>query len=286
MRLAGARVGAAAALLGVACSLGEGTGTTSGVLDAPLCWSGCFDLRPDFFAAVPDSPQVQIRIQNGGDFETFSDGLAILVDDVGAIRGDPLPSGMTRPSFLGQTLAVGLPPAVRPSGVPVVSVANPPTVHATLYLERSCRTQNVALYAVNAVTLNPDGTCTRPDGGAESTTVCPASDGGVDASATTDASTTEGGPPAVTTEPSGGVSCEPTATQVGASTIVFDDLFDGNADESNAKQRLTQAHFDFYLADPREICPGGMGPPPRCRGHIAGNFKFYFQRGRPAQPFP
>ena len=39
----------------------------------------------------------------------------------------------------------------------------------------------------------------------------------------------------------------------------------------------------FY---PREICPGGIGPPPRCRGDLKGSFKFYFERGQPAQPFP
>ena len=42
----------------------------------------------------------------------------------------------------------------------------------------------------------------------------------------------------------------------------------------------------FYLADPRQISPGGLGPPPPCWGHLKGNFHFYFQRGRPAQPFP
>ena len=36
-----------------ACSLGGGTGTCSGTLDVPDCWSGPFDLHPDFFAAVP-----------------------------------------------------------------------------------------------------------------------------------------------------------------------------------------------------------------------------------------
>jgi hypothetical protein len=73
--------------------------------------------------------------------------------------------------------------------------------------------------------------------------------------------------------------------KVGTSTITFASLFDGNPNESNAKQRLTDASFEFFFADPREICPGGLGPPPRCRGHLVGNFKFYFQAGVPAQPF-
>ena len=73
---------------------------------------------------------------------------------------------------------------------------------------------------------------------------------------------------------------------IGTSTITFHHLFDGNPDEANASERLSEADFDFYLADPRNICPGGLGPPPRCEGHLKGSFKFYFQRGRPAQPFP
>lgn len=89
---------AAAAVLAPACSLGAGTGTCSGTLDVPDCWSGDFDLHPNFFAAVPattpefptfTSDSLRIRIQNGGDYETFSDGLIILVNDVGQVRGDP-----------------------------------------------------------------------------------------------------------------------------------------------------------------------------------------------------
>ena len=69
----------------------------TGTLDVPNCWSGGFDLKPDFFAAVPSSSgtlgtseatsanALQLRIQNGGDYESFSDGLAILVDDVGEV---------------------------------------------------------------------------------------------------------------------------------------------------------------------------------------------------------
>ena len=41
------------ALASPACSLGQGSGVVQGVLDVPTCWSGPFDLHPDFFAAVP-----------------------------------------------------------------------------------------------------------------------------------------------------------------------------------------------------------------------------------------
>ena len=48
---------------------------------------------------------------------------------------------------------------------PVTAVANPGIVHATLYLQKTCPTQNVALFALSEVTVNADGTCDRPNGG-------------------------------------------------------------------------------------------------------------------------
>jgi hypothetical protein len=288
-RIAGVAVAAAiAAGIAPGCSLGEGEGTVSGTLDVPDCWSGVFDLKPDFFAAVPSSTAANgggspnagtsdallLRIQNGGDFESFSDGLAILIDDAGEVRGDPAADGTPRPSLLGKNLVVSLPDGVEPSGVPIAPVPNPGIVHATLYLEKTCRTQNVALYALSAVTLNPDGTCNRPDSG----------DAPLPCDGPAEVSVPDGGIPTVI-PPDGGADAGVTG-RIAASFINFTSLFDGNPDESNAQKRLTSATFHFYLADPREICPGGVGPPPRCRGDLTGNFSFYFERGQPAQPFP
>ena len=270
-------VAALAAALAPGCSLGAGTGTCSGTLDVPDCWSGDFDLHPNFFAAVPaatpefptsTSDSLQIRIQNGGDYETFSDGLIILVNDAGQVRGDPASDGTPRPSLLGQPLIVSLSPSVVPAGVPVIPVAEPRIVSAALYLDNTCRTQNDSLYALDAVSgVDPDGECRRPDGG-EPPLQCPGAGGGNEA---------DGGMAGDASNETGGI---------GVSTITFWSLFDGNPDESNANERLTQADFDFYIADPSNICPGGLGPPPRCEGHLHGSFKFYFQRGQPAQPFP
>ncbi len=257
-------------------SLGQGQGTVTGTLNTPDCWSGPFNLQPDFFAGVPYRDSLNIRVQNGSDFETFSDGVSILVDDVHAIRPD------TGPGELGQPLSVSLPPGVVPPGVPITANPNPASVHLTLYLGRSCHTQNVALYAMDQVTLNASGTCDAVDGSAIQLS-CGAGAGDAslpDAAVTdgglaSDASTSDGAPPA---GPSGG--------SIGRSTITFTHLFDNNPDETDAAQRLTEATFQVYLADPRDLCPGGLGPPPPCRGMLTGSFKFYFQRGRPAQPFP
>jgi hypothetical protein len=190
-----------------------------------------------------------IRVQNGSDYENFSDGVQILVDDVAGIRANSL----------GKALAVDLPPAVTAPGVPIQVVPDPGIVHFALYLQRTCRLETPALYATREVALNPDGSCGGP------TTPAPTCSGGSDAGA-----------------PDGGTLTLPSAR----STMTFNSLFDGNPDEGGAAQRLTDATFDVYLADPREVCPGGLGPPPRCRGHLTGSFNFYFERGRPAQPFP
>ncbi len=266
----------------------------TGVLDVTSCWSGPFNLNPNFYAAVPsatggedsganeaESPSdaLQLRIQNNGDFENFSDGLAILVDDAGEVRGDPLTDGTSRASLLNTNLVVSLPVGVVVSGVPVTAVANPGIVHATLYLQKTCPTQNVALFALSEVTVNADGTCDRPDGGEPP----------LDCGSAGTLPNTDGGPvePAV---PGQGADAGASATAAQATTrtswINFQSLFDGNPDEADANKRLTDATFEFFLADPREVCPGGLGPPPRCRGDLKGNFKFYFERGQPAQPFP
>ncbi|HEX8790949.1 MAG TPA: hypothetical protein VF765_08345 [Polyangiaceae bacterium] len=276
-------VAVCAAVVAPACSLGSGTGSCSGTLNLPDCWQGPYDLHPDFFAAIPSSNgAMQLRIQHGDDNETFSDGLVILIDDGGEVRGDPTSSGASRPSLLGKSLLVTLPAGVTPPGVPIIPRPTPSIVHATLYLDATCRTQNDALYAVDScanttATLTcPGPSATPPDGGdAGIDGGLPAEAGAVEAGAASDA--------ASSSEAGGDGGAGP---PIGTSTIVFNNLFDGNPDESDAAKRLTDATFDFYLADPREICSGGLGPPPPCRGHVSGSFRFYFERGRPAQPFP
>jgi hypothetical protein len=261
---------ALAALLGAsvgpACSQGSGSGTVCGTLDIANCWTGPFNLQPDFFAAVTASgnDSLQIRVQNGGDSETFSDGIAILVDHIDVVSGQ-----------LKQTLTVSLPAGVTTPGVPLMANPNPSEVHATLYLQKSCRTQNVALYALDAVSLSPTGGCGAADVG-EPPNSCPLltrSSASTPASSGADASVL----------PDGGVAA---AGTVVGSTIVFNKIFNGDPN-ANADGRLTDVpQFDFFFADPRDIAPGGVGPPPPCRAHLVGNFKFYFERGQPEQPFP
>jgi hypothetical protein len=270
------------------CSVGDGSGAASGVLDVPDCWSGNFDLNPTFFAADPYADTLTIRVQNSGDYASFSDGISILVDNVHEVRGDAPYS----PSLLGKPLNVALPAGATIAGAPVIAQADPAIVHATVYLQKSCPTQNVALSALEAVSVDAAGDCNPATTGPYILACNAPAGAGLGAVAAFDASVPDGGGAVDATLPDAGAppgssrTVLPAGAPVRHSTITFQSLFDGNPAESSAAQRLSQATFDLYLADPRDACPGGLGQPPPCRGHLTGSFQFYFQRGRPGQPFP
>jgi hypothetical protein len=235
-----------------ACSQGEGEGSIAGKLDVPNCWAGDFALNADFFAAVPYRQGMLLRIQNGSDFQNFSDGMTILLNDINQIRPDP---ARQSPGRYGQPLRVDLPNEVTPPGVPVTPDPDPALVNVTLYLQRSCRTQAVTLQAVDVVDVS-EGTCTVA--------------------------------PMMGADPSQGCAPDKEAAEAadtGRSIIAFTSVANGRLDEETAAERLNAGCFDIYLADPREpaLAPGA---PPRCRGHIRGSFSFFFERGRPSQPFP
>lgn len=177
--LISAAVLAATPLVG-GCSLGQGTGEVkSDALFARDCWGRAidattakgapYDLQPDFFAAVPYRETLQIRVQRGTDYTEVSDGLAVLIDDIGQVRSaiaQAQADGGTGDGGSGDagagskaTFRVAIPAGVVPPGSPSVPppdlVANPPIVHMSLYLQRSCHNQNTILYAVDGnITFN------------------------------------------------------------------------------------------------------------------------------------
>lgn len=133
---------AASALASAGCSLGQGEGEVkSDALIAPECWYDSYDLKPDFFAAVPYRSTLQMRVQRGTDLQEVSDGLAVLVEDVDWVRRD----------LLGKPLTVTLSPGVLPPGsaFPPPPPDDQPAVHVALYLQKSCHNQNVILYGVD-----------------------------------------------------------------------------------------------------------------------------------------
>ncbi len=68
--------------------------------------------------------------------------------------------------------------------------------------------------------------------------------------------------------------------------ITFESLFNGDPNETNAEQKLTSAVFDVEVADPRDQPPQGGPVPDALKSRVTGWFRFYFERGQPAQPFP
>ncbi len=196
-----------------ACSLGDGEGEVhSDRLFVRSCWTGPFDLEPDFFAAVPYRRTLAIRVQHGGDIAEVSDGLSVLVDDIDRVRAS-----------LGQPLRVGEPPAVRSPNLPLVVDPDPPIVHMTLYLHSACHAENSALYSVRG-------------------------------------------------------------------TVTFHAIFDGDPNETDAHEKLTDAEFSDVefadLHDEKLDASGARTIDDSLVTHARGYFRFYFQRGQPGQPFP
>lgn len=69
-------------------------------------------------------------------------------------------------------------------------------------------------------------------------------------------------------------------------TITFSSLFNGDQNTTDADDKLTAAEFDVMVGDPRDQ-PSSGGPIPDDKlSHVTGWFRFYFQRGKPGQPFP
>jgi hypothetical protein len=68
-------------------------------------------------------------------------------------------------------------------------------------------------------------------------------------------------------------------------TITFNDLFSGDINEQDGSERLTDASFTVSFANPCDL-PPGEEPNPDLISTVTGYFKFFFQRGQPAQPFP
>jgi hypothetical protein len=66
--------------------------------------------------------------------------------------------------------------------------------------------------------------------------------------------------------------------------ITFNSLFSGNLNEEDSDARLTDAIFDVQFADPRELVDA-TDPAAVTSADVIGNFRFFFQRGQPAQPF-
>ena len=70
--------------------------------------------------------------------------------------------------------------------------------------------------------------------------------------------------------------------------ITFNALFDGDPNETSAADKLTDATFDVQFGDLSDVPQGAYAGdvPAGLQSRVTGNFRFYFERGQPAQPFP
>jgi hypothetical protein len=69
-------------------------------------------------------------------------------------------------------------------------------------------------------------------------------------------------------------------------TINFSNLFSGDLNEGSSENRKTQATFDAFFADPRELADAQDDAAKMAvTSHVTGDFDFFFQRGQPSQPF-
>jgi hypothetical protein len=69
-------------------------------------------------------------------------------------------------------------------------------------------------------------------------------------------------------------------------TITFSSLFSGDLNEGSSENRLTDATFSALFADPRELADvTDQADKDALTSKVTGNFRFFFQRGQPSQPF-
>jgi tRNA-specific 2-thiouridylase len=104
-----------------ACEVGNGEGEAKGTVHIPKCdLDGDFDLDPDYFAADAFEESLIIRVQHGGDFVQFADGLVFGVSDRHVVADS-----------LGTPIEVVAPD-------PDDNDAIPPLVRASFFLAKSC----------------------------------------------------------------------------------------------------------------------------------------------------
>ncbi|MBK7396437.1 MAG: hypothetical protein IPJ34_09090 [Myxococcales bacterium] len=65
-------------------------------------------------------------------------------------------------------------------------------------------------------------------------------------------------------------------------TITFTHILRGDPVDADTNDKRIEGSFDVVLEDPRHA----EGEPATSYGKLQGNFKFFYQRGGPAQPFP
>lgn len=251
------------------CSLGQGTGEVkSDKLFAHECWGQAdgggnpaeqtYNLQPDFFAANPYRSTLQIRVQHGNDLQEVSDGLSVLIDDV-------------------------------------------PKIRAVLDVARALKAIDAGAGDAGAPGTSTPAICALS--GAASDPLGPHADGTATFQVALPAGVTPPGSPSV---PPADLLDDPPNVHVAfflqrschnqntvlyavSGRITIASLFSGDPNEASAAEKLIDVtKLDVQVGDLRDV-PLGAYPreiPCELQSRLQGKFKFYFDRGQPAQPFP
>jgi hypothetical protein len=284
------------------CSVGQGTGDVhTKDLYAPDCWGtqpdagvpqavgACYDMQPDFFAAVPYYNTLTIQVQRGSDLTEVSDGILVVIDDLLTVRAAIQTAATGGAGGGGAGGGAGSSDAGADGGEDAGDAGSDASPFG---LSSGGATEP---FACDGLAPNPSdpSSCfgvTPPPGAAAFRVDVPA---GVHnpGSSTQLPPDLAANPPIVHMSLYLGSSCpnQNTVLEAVDGWVAFTALFDGNADETSAAQKLTDATFNVELGDVQNDVPVGdyVGDvPPGLRSRLCGSFRFYFERGQPAQPFP
>ena len=69
-------------------------------------------------------------------------------------------------------------------------------------------------------------------------------------------------------------------------TVTFTSILHGDASSRDTNSKRIEGTFDVVVEDPRNYSYDSDPATPKLTGHLTGAFKFFYQRGGPAQPFP
>jgi hypothetical protein len=266
-------------LLITGCSLGQGTGEVkSDKLFAHECWGQVdgggnpaeqtYDLQPDFFAANPYRSTLQIRVQHGNDLQEVSDGLSVLIDDVPKIR---------------EALAVAR--TLQASDAGVGDAGAPDSGAPDAGAPDSGSPDSCALSGAGSEPLGPHANGTVTLQVALPAGVTPPGSPSIPPADLLD------DPPIVHMAFYLQRSChnQNTVLYAVSGTITIASLFSGDPNEASAAEKLIDVtKLDVQVGDLRDV-PLGAYPreiPCGLQSRLQGKFKFYFDRGQPAQPFP
>ena len=245
------------------CSIGQGTGDVkSDHLFARDCWGHAvsdtkadgagYDMAPDFFAATPFRDTLQIRVQRGTDYTEVSDGLWVTIDDVKKVRAALAGKGKAGDGEV--SIDAGADGGTSDAGTSDAGAVSKSTSKGATF--------SVAL----TPGIIPPGSPSQPP------------------QALID------NPPIVHMALYLQRSChnQNIVLYAVSGTITFTAVFDGDPNETQADEKLTDATFDVQVGDIRDTPFGEYAGdvPPGLQSRVTGSFRFYFERGQPAQPFP